>query len=337
MSKGEFKPAFYSFFDDDIIYDAEYAGEPEEQNYAEDRILEDTPNTKIQYVFSGRETSVSEINDHIRNKRLGLRDKVTQQTPEKHYALSAPLGNSTHVNSNAPSWNVTSLLGKFDKRVEYQQGAQPTLKIPQIDLDNYKCRTVVLSELPNSIETLEGNQVATAGDLGNVGSSGDVSLSGLQFPDGSFIDVRTNDILIEIEEENTDCLKDNFDIEVYMIEEVDSSGNIITPGIDSEEKYEKLIPLKFAKRFTNIVNNMLIDEERVYGETVNYDSTFVEHFLEIQVDKEIDMDVLCRAGVKPSSTKCGGFSRDFLECGDNDKIVGRFYKSVTEEDMGEEC
>ena len=337
LSKGEFKPTFYSFFDDDVVYDAQYTGTTEEQNYSEDRILEETPSTKIQYVFSGRETSISEINDHIRNNRYKLREKAVQQTPEKHYALSAPLGNSTHINSNAPSWNVTSLLGKFNDRVEYQQGAQPTLKIPQIELNDYKCISRALTGLPQQTETLEGNQVLRAGDLGDAGSASDSELASIQFMDGSYIDIVGTDILIEVGEENTECLRENFDIEVYAIEEVDSEGNIITPGAAASEKYEKLVPLKFGKRFTNIVNNILNDEERTYGDVINYDATFVEHFLKIDTDKDIDKELLCKAGVKPSSTKCGGFTRDFLECGENERIVGRVYKQVTKEDMGEDC
>ena len=336
LSKGEFKPVFYSFFDDDIVYDSAYTGSDEEQNYSEDRILEDTPNTKVQYVFSGRETSVSEINDHIRNNRLSLRDKAAQSTPEKHYALSAPLGNSTYVNSHAPSWNISSLLGKFDDRVEYQQGAQPTLKIPQIEMNNYVCRTRVLTEpLPDTSIT-DGNQVYQAGELGGAGSHADLTVHTVQFADGSFIEVSCDEILLEIEEANTECLKENFDIEVYIVEEVDSNGNIVTPSSPALNKTERLIPLKFSKRHTNIVNNLLVD---VPPETprYDYDPTYVEHYLDIEVDKDIDKQILCRAGVQPSSVKCGGFTRDFLDCEDNARIVGRIYKQVQQDDSGEEC
>ena len=337
LSKGDFKPVFYSFFDDDILYDAEYAGEVESQNYSETRILEETPSTKVQYIFSDRETSVSEINNHIRNNRLALRDKAVQQTPEKHYALSAPLGNSTHVNSSLPSWNVSSLLGKFSDRVGYQQGAQPTLKIPQIEMNDYVCRTRVLTDALAQEEFLEGNQIFQAGELGQVGSNADPTISTVQFPDGSYIELSCDEILLEIEEENTDCLKENFDIEVYLVEEVDSNGNIVTPSMgDLANKTEKLVPLKFAKRFSNIVNNLLIDTP-VMSETFDYDQTHVEHYLDIEVDKEIDKEVLCQAGVQPSSVKCGGFTRDFLDCGDNTRIVGRIYKQVQQDDSGEDC
>ena len=40
LSIGKFKPASYSFFDDDILYDSEYAGLTEIQNNASKRIKE---------------------------------------------------------------------------------------------------------------------------------------------------------------------------------------------------------------------------------------------------------------------------------------------------------
>lgn len=336
LSKGEFSPSYYSFFDDDIIYDSEYAGAEEEQNYSENRILEETPNTRVQYVFSDREDAIVEINDHIRNNRINIRDKKAQATPDKHYAWSAPLGKSTHINSHAPSWNVASLLGQMSSTVKYQQGAQPTLKIPQIKMDNYVCRTEVFTDNLASTSVTDGNQAYQAGEIGAVGSSSDLAINTLQFPDGSFLNITCDEILLEIEEENTDCLKENFDIEVYIVEEVDTDGKAATPGHSANGKTEKLIPLKFAKRFNNIIDGILLDTVPPPNR-YDYDPTYVEHYLEIQVDKDIDKEIICRAGIQPSSVKCGGFTRDFLDCEDNARIVGKIYKQVQQDDSGEDC
>ena len=43
ISKGKFKPEYYSFFDDGILYDNEYAGITEAQNDIQNRIKNDTP------------------------------------------------------------------------------------------------------------------------------------------------------------------------------------------------------------------------------------------------------------------------------------------------------
>ena len=48
LSRGAFKPVFYQFFDDDIIYNSAFAGFTEHQNDTESRILENTPKLKTQ-------------------------------------------------------------------------------------------------------------------------------------------------------------------------------------------------------------------------------------------------------------------------------------------------
>ena len=47
LSLGKFKPAFYAFHDENIVYDSNYAGYSETQNEAEGRIQNNTPNTIV--------------------------------------------------------------------------------------------------------------------------------------------------------------------------------------------------------------------------------------------------------------------------------------------------
>ena len=46
LSRGVFRPVYYQFFDDNILYDASYANIVETQNDAEGRILNETPRLK---------------------------------------------------------------------------------------------------------------------------------------------------------------------------------------------------------------------------------------------------------------------------------------------------
>ena len=52
LSMGRFKPVYYAFYDDGILYDSEYGGFTEAQNEAKNRIQNNTPNLKTQYVFN---------------------------------------------------------------------------------------------------------------------------------------------------------------------------------------------------------------------------------------------------------------------------------------------
>ena len=52
LSRGEFDPKFYAFFDDDIIYDTEYAGFIETQNAGEKKMQKEykSPQTGIWFL-----------------------------------------------------------------------------------------------------------------------------------------------------------------------------------------------------------------------------------------------------------------------------------------------
>ena len=39
LSRGEFRPSFYAFYDDDIIYDSNYTGYDESNAIIQDRIM----------------------------------------------------------------------------------------------------------------------------------------------------------------------------------------------------------------------------------------------------------------------------------------------------------
>ena len=61
LSKGKLKPAFYAFFDDDILYDSEAAGFSENQNKIQTRIIQETPFLKPVRCVESPETLISLI------------------------------------------------------------------------------------------------------------------------------------------------------------------------------------------------------------------------------------------------------------------------------------
>ena len=86
LSKGEFVPVYYSFFDDDITYDWKYTGDVDElQNYAQDRLLLETPSLKTQYVFSGRETIVSQISGVLASENEAKIDPFSSLSRKRRF------------------------------------------------------------------------------------------------------------------------------------------------------------------------------------------------------------------------------------------------------------
>lgn len=73
LAQGKLEPEYYAFFDDDILYDARYAGSPdEEQNYIATRIKEETPRLKAQYNFTRLEKKNRSGTKYILNEDVNF-------------------------------------------------------------------------------------------------------------------------------------------------------------------------------------------------------------------------------------------------------------------------
>ena len=68
FSMGRFKPTYYAFFDEDVLYDSEYGGFSEHQNSASVRIR-DAFQLETQAFFYGVEKQVKEATSMARSTR----------------------------------------------------------------------------------------------------------------------------------------------------------------------------------------------------------------------------------------------------------------------------
>ena len=316
LSKGKFRPSFYAFFDDDIIYDSGYTGATEEQNESQKRILEETPRTSIQVTYTGLETEIESQIEQARSKEKSLKDSF-QPTKERHYSLSAPLGRSSSSSDLAPTWDVTLHGAEFNQQLipSISLGHQ-VLPIPQMNIESLDYLTKVISEDDNG------------GEFGHpqTGTTNGVTQEEF-FENGNAIMIRHNDIVIEIDENHTDSLSENYDIEVFLVED------------DSVTAEEILVPLSFIKETDGrVVDGLYVDS---VGSSIDLevDETYVENYLSILADKDIDLDDLCRLGYRTNFSKRGHIK---VDCGDKqgDSASGDIYTQIDEEGIppfGEDC
>lgn len=283
LSKGKFKPTFYAFFDDDIIYDAEYGGEAEEQNKAQARILEETPRIRVQTNYSGVETEVEKQIESARANNKDLKDAF-QATKEKHYSLAAPLGNSSIASDFAPSWDVTLHGSEFTQQKRVKKGDHQTTQIPQMEIKDllYKA-SIVKKQITQPVSNILDTNYEV-------------------YENGNSIEVEHDDFILEIDELHTDSLKENYDIEVFIVEEDTVNGNAV----------ETLVPLSFKKqRQGNIVDGILLDEVEK-NSIVELDETYVEYYLDIDFDSDIRKSRLCELGYSTDFSKRGHIK---VDCG----------------------
>jgi len=289
LSKGVLKPVYYAFFDDDILYDAEFGGITEHQNAIEDRIKE-TPRLKTQYLFHGVET---EIHRSIQMQRVRAEqdDSLDRNEPEitllqpeaeKHYASATPLGNSALGVQNASSFKINFLKGAYTGSVSYiSSSALPTVRIPQLDVELLHKTKIINNRF---------------------------SLGG--FEDGTNIDVERDFLVLEVEETNGFRLNKNFDVEIYEVED---------EIIDGEATgRELLLPLSFPpeeKDYFITENDILKIDRRPRGDleaSPDLDPTKVEYFFSVELDTEINPLVMCE--IKPVDKTKGLFSKRMFEC-----------------------
>jgi len=286
LSTGRFKPVYYAFYDDNILYDSEHASFEEVQNDTEDRIQEDTPQNKTQHLFTSVESNFSTY--------LNARDDITipevdrirvQSTPEKEFSLINAMGDSDLQSINAPNWKITLLEGEINDASYFLTSSYQTLRIPQVNLD-----------LIYTAKVLDEKETEKRGIP-------DEEIESVIFRDGSSLNISygrgNKNLLLMVEEDGVNFDKNNFEIEVFSVDPSDGSYS----------------PLSFVKDKPTIINNLLIVDPLPTDE-VELDDSFVEFFFDVNVDSKISKRDICE-GI--STVKSKGILVDSqIECEDID-------------------
>jgi len=315
LSKGIFKPYYYAFFDDNVLYDPRYGGTNESQINIQNRIKNETPRLKTQSSYTSAETNLQRDLEPVRNQQINydLRQdlippiNMTQRDADKFYSLKYAIGASDLNTNNAPAWNVNFLKGHISSSSNFLTGAFSSLSVPQLHTSKIKYEATV-------------GQAAPDVDLGDI--------QYINGQDGSYIDIieKNGEIILDISEDNVFFGEGNFDIEVYSVE---------YETLSTKEQQPIMTPLYFTKETKLVENNLLKDitEDDILDEfptrsylndtddlgqirNLELDSTYVEYFLAIDVDKEIGDEVLCNLTQDKTS---GIFGERFIDCEKNIK------------------
>ena len=152
FSKGKFKPVYYSFYDDDILYDSQYGIGTETQNNIQERIIKDTPQLETQYVFKGIETEVKRAIKDVRSSKEYLarihdpslpEPRMLQPTADKMYSLISAIGTSELNTDNSPAWNIQLFEGQITSSTPTLTGSHVTVEVPQLQMKDINYKTIV--------------------------------------------------------------------------------------------------------------------------------------------------------------------------------------------------
>jgi hypothetical protein len=278
LSRGKFKPAYYEFFDNDVIYDSEYGGITENRNNAQERIKNETPYSKPQYIFSGIETKLKE-QIHLKNKLKEATKKKTdnavidslQQAPEKIYFGTSPLGTS-NLDDTYPSLNIRTHTTKISSCYSYKENDTHVMQIPQVILDTtyYKTKITYESEEPVPEQFIDQTLPYLIDDK-------ITEKTFKLYDDGTYVSVTPESIILEFNEINSKDIGDNFEIELFEV----TSSNVTSR--------ELFIPLYFIdKKYQKNSNNLANDLGGNIEIFPANDPGLVEYYLTINADSDIE-------------------------------------------------
>tara|TARA_Y100000034_G_C6903215_1_gene418346 strand:- start:3157 stop:4224 length:1068 start_codon:yes stop_codon:yes gene_type:complete len=333
FARRRFKPTFYAFFDDDILYDSLYAGFNEIQNATEGRIKNETPRPHTQYVFAGIEENISKMTpaegpakvtvsgdgwvatSTIPGHDFGPGTFELQPQVQNEYALGTPLGQSSLTSKYAPAWEVNYFHGEMSSSVGHISGSGLAyFQVPQlssvIDYNTYLTTINESGELtknyiPDNLKNLilEEEEPKELGILLNKEEGGSTPKN--------IIQTKPDFLLLEVLENNADFWKENFDIEVFIIRQDLGENN----------------------RKTNTQQQLYFYDPKA---DLEVSPNHVEYYFDINVDEEIPTRYFCAADV--TETKKKNLLADgmrVIDCPDIDGTRDLYKKKL--EDPGEPC
>jgi len=279
LSKGLFKPEFFAFLDDEILYDNEAAGFTQKQNEIKRRIQYDTPALKVQAYTVGAETRVNnflnrevdyEFTDYSDFLRPGIQDNSIDyvdifgaglQFGEKFFMGQRPIGTSELKSGYAPAWKILTLTNKIS-------ASQSTIGINLTSSLVTPTDNGVVQPIPQLDITLDYQTFYSAPDDNYVGNKF-IPLTSELNPEQIKLYVKDDYLIVEVVEENTDYLKENFEIEVF-------------------------IPSDVHSQFGRMENLIFLDPGEL---TPSGDTTGVDYFMNILTDMEIPPQVAEEFGI----------------------------------------
>ena len=247
LAKGAFKPVFYQFFDDDILYNSEKAGFSEEQNSAEDRIIE-TPRLKTMHVNSGVETNFKQEQKLIETGSLPVYQQIKEdEQPQVAQKLLTYSLEKNEINSQEAPRLQLGLNGSYIYSTSSSLTIDGvTLPIPQLNLTS---SYTIVRDTRNAIDKIPQVIVDSENYL-------ELTADEVEFLDKSRIIIRRQDLIIDVDEFGVDLGLDNFEIEIFEITEEkkeNPNGETVT-----KENLRKLSSRQEIKKYFDIRTDSMV-------------------------------------------------------------------------------
>ena len=197
------------------------------------------------------------------------------------YSFGSAIGSARFEGSNtqaAPAWKIVTCQGEINNSTPID-GAKYNFtsassdieateyNIPQLDV---RLKYTKLAGMPSSYS--------------NRDTVGEMISETAPFSDGNVIKLIRNDLVLYAEEQNTEVLSENFDIEVFEVSTTDVEGSTIT---EINKKF-------FEKEISQILDGMMMSATPNSAPIPSLTTDAVEYYFDILTDKQISDKIACQ-------------------------------------------
>jgi len=329
LSIGTFKPSYYAFFDDNILYDGRYragsgptiAGNTapkESQNNINKRIKEETPYMGSLVLFRDVEEFITNNEGEAVNF-FDISVTPTKVTPDTDvFKFNSVIGDAYldgETNNAAPAWQVLMLNSNISSSVYRTPGSSERPDAPGV---------LVNSAIPQiNIQAKYVLKVADPEFDFDASNARDVIDESETFIDNKIIRLEEDDPIIYFNEINTQMLTENFDIEVFEVLS-GTAGGLYSPTL--QRKY-------FEKTDPQIQNGFMLAETPPTNNDATLTTASVEYYFDVLTDSSINQTIACES---EAIFEKKGYYIDFgFECDaqTGDSVFYDIYGSVTEPEI----
>jgi hypothetical protein len=250
FSQGKFMPSHYVFYDDDILYDGDYGGFVETQNNIVTRIKQ-TERLSVQGIYHSPDSN-SVTSTNFNTLKL-------EKLSDPNSLFFRPLGNNSPWSDFAPAWNIKNISQNSTFTGNYRYLSNLSVPVLSCSLDN--------TYRSNPVEIEVGEDEPS------------------QFKD-DYILLERQELLLDVQEQNTIFkLNGNYDIEVFKVPQGGTELERLYFLNESSVDYDLLESQTDVDIFSRTLEG---GDQQIESSFPKLDNSYVEYYLSLRVDLEID-------------------------------------------------
>jgi len=307
LSIGDFKPTYYAFYDDNVIYDGEYAGTSESQSGISNRIKKETQYLESLVLFEDADNIVATDKGTAVNF-FDLDVTPMKESPRKdNFKFDSAIGDAflDGATQSSPAWKIVSLQGEFSGSSARDTVGLRGNNIPQIDIELKYVKEIVDIEDISTTRTARDNLATSA-----------------VFSDNKVVNLKYDDLLLYADEVNTELLSENFDVEVFQV----ITGSSIGEESVLKRKY-------FLNTPSQIKDGFMTSEVPSAPSQSEQTDVNIGYYFNILRDSEIDEATVCKSAEVFNRTSYY-VDIDFdCETQSREEVVFDIYGQVTEPEI----